>query len=76
MAAATPAMTFAWVRQTPLGVPVEPEVYMIHASRSGVGGLSGWGEVAPRARKSVHDRNLASGRMDFREARAVGSASP
>ena len=69
-------MTFAWVRQTPFGVPVEPEVYMMHASRSGVGGFSGWGEAAPRARKSVHDRNLAFGRRDCREVRVMGSASP
>lgn len=48
----------------------------MHASRSGVGGFSGWGEAAPRARKSVHDRNLAFGRRDCREVRVMGSASP
>ena len=32
------AMRFAWVSITPLGLPVDPEVYMMMATSSGVGG--------------------------------------
>ena len=31
-------MRFLWVKMTPLGVPVEPEVYMTIAVSEGVGG--------------------------------------
>jgi hypothetical protein len=32
---------------TPLGVPVEPDVYMIHARSSGVGGMGSAGFSSP-----------------------------
>ena len=37
--ASTNAAALRWVTATPLGVPVDPEVKMIQASSSGVGGL-------------------------------------
>ena len=33
------AMIFLWVMITPFGGPVVPEVYMIHAKSSGLGGF-------------------------------------
>ena len=41
------AMRFPWVRMTPLGTPVDPDVYMIIAGVSAVGGVDTTFELAP-----------------------------
>ena len=43
---------------TPLGSPVEPEVYMSTASDSGVGGVGSNGVALPSSITSAHERTL------------------
>jgi len=52
------AKTFLWVTTTPLGLPVEPLVYMITAQVSGVGGTTGNAFVSPALTKSSNERTF------------------
>jgi len=39
---------------TPFGGPVVPEVYMIQAKSSGLGGIGSWGVLLPDSRSSAY----------------------
>ena len=50
--ASTKAAAFRWVTATPLGVPVEPDVKITHASSAGTGSSRWSRELAERSRTS------------------------
>jgi len=54
-------MTFLWVKRTPLGVPVDPDVYMIQARSEGSGGFGSIGFAFPSSRSSSYERTVRSG---------------
>lgn len=65
------AMTFAWVRGTPFGGPVDPEVYMMQQRSSGDGGTGSTGFCSPNVRRSSKLMTLMSSYSVFSLSRSA-----
>ena len=78
----TEAMRFAWVMQTPFGAPVDPLVYMIQATVSGVGlrasrmALNSSSSTLPSALSSLRCKNWISSRVSFMPSMTPFAGSP
>ena len=57
----TPATRPSWVIGTPLGVPEEPDVYIIQHRSSGLGGTGSTGLALPSSMRSETETMVNSG---------------
>lgn len=69
------AMTFFWLNDTPLGGPVDPEVYMMQQRSSGSGGDGSTTFSSPSFLNSSKLRMFRSGNSDLNWSRSDCFAS-